>query len=65
MIIAQYLPQWLRSRLQKPVPQNRPILSKQDHQVLPTLPRSERPAVVRPGDGESPAGIRALWHIRF
>jgi hypothetical protein len=65
MTITQYLPQWLRSRLEKPVPQERPILSKQDRQVLPALPRSERPAVVLHREGEGPAGIRALWHIRF
>jgi len=63
MTITQYLPQWLRSRFQKPVPQDRPTPNKQDRQVLPTLPRSERPTVVHPGDGEGPAGIRARWHI--
>ncbi len=37
MIIAQYLPQWLRSRLRKPAPQNVTNVNKKDRQVLPTL----------------------------
>ena len=37
MIIAQHLPQWLRSRLRRPAPQNVENINKKDRQVLPTL----------------------------
>ncbi len=52
MTIAQYLPQWLRSRLQKPAPQNVARASKKDRQVLPSLPKPQRaPIRLQDDDG--------------
>jgi hypothetical protein len=45
MTIAQYLPQWLRSRLQKPELPKPTTASKNDRQVLPTLPSAKRPPI--------------------
>ena len=61
MTITQYLPQWLRGRLQKPPPQKTRVPSKKDRQILPTLAKLERPPV-RLQDDDSPAGYRILWH---
>ena len=62
MTITQYIPQWLRSRPQKAAPQNARVLSKKDRQILPTLPKPERPSI-RLQDDDSPAGYRILWHM--
>jgi hypothetical protein len=62
MTIAQCLPRWLRSRLQRPVPQKLTTVNKKDRQVLPTLPKPERPPT-RWQDDDSPAGYRILWRL--
>jgi hypothetical protein len=62
MTISQYLPRWLRSRLQQPAPQKIRTLSKKDRQVLPTLPNVKRPAV-RFQDDDSPPGYRIQWRL--
>ena len=45
MIIAQYLPQWLRHRVQKPALPKPTTASKKKRQVLPTLPNAKRPSI--------------------
>ena len=62
MTITQYIPQWLRSRLQKPTPQKTRVLSKKDRQILPTLPKVERPPI-RLQDDDSPPGYRIYWRM--
>jgi hypothetical protein len=62
MTIAQYLPQWLWSRWQKPAPQKARILSKKDWQILPTLPRPQRPAT-RFEDDAGPPGYPIYWRM--
>ena len=62
MTIAQYLPQWLRSRFRKPAPQNVVSVSKKDRQFLPTLPKPQRPPV-RLQDDDSPPGFRIYWRM--
>jgi hypothetical protein len=61
MTIAQYLPKWLRTKLQKPAPQKLKTLSKKDRQVLPTLPKRPRSVIFSQDD--SPAGYRVLWRL--
>jgi hypothetical protein len=62
MTITQYLPQWLRSRLQKPIPQKPTTANKKDRQVLATMPKPERPPI-RMQDDDSPAGHRIQWRL--
>ena len=62
MNLAQYIPQWLRSRLQKPAPQSVRNLSKKDLQILPTVPKAKHPSILFQQDA-SPAGYRVLWRI--
>jgi hypothetical protein len=62
MTIAQYLPQWLQSRLRKPAPQKVASLSKKDRQALPTLPKPQRPPI-RFQDDDSPPGYRINWRM--
>ena len=64
MTIVQYIPQWLRPRLQKPAPAppQAKTLSKKDWQVLPTLPTRKRPPI-RFQDDDSPAGYRIQWRL--
>ncbi len=61
MTIVQYLPQWLRSRLQKSGPQKPIAVNKKDRQVLPTLPKKPRSVIFSQED--NPAGYRVLWRI--
>ncbi len=62
MTIAQYLPQWLRSRLLKPAPPKARRLSKKDRQALPTLPTAAAP-LVRPQDEEAALRFRVYWRM--
>ncbi len=58
---VQYVPKWLRVRLQKPTqPRSNPV-SKKDRQVLPTLPSQTRSVIFSQDD--SPAGYRVLWRL--
>ena len=57
MTIVRYMPQWLRSRLHKPVPQKLKTVNKKDRQVPPTLPKQSRSVISSQDD--SPAGYRA------
>ena len=43
--IVQYVPKWLRVRLQKPAQSKSKTVSKKDRQVLPTLPSHMRSIV--------------------
>jgi hypothetical protein len=52
--IGQYLPQWLRNRLQKPVLSKPTAVNKKDRQVLPTLP-NRKPSMSCEDSGR-PAG---------
>jgi hypothetical protein len=60
--IAQYVPRWLRTRLQKPIQPQPKANSKRDRQALPTLPKQERPPIPWQDDS-SPAGYRLLWRL--
>jgi hypothetical protein len=62
MTIAQYLPQWLRGKPQKPALQHVRTPSKKDRQALPTVPKPERPQV-RPQDDESAARFQIYWRM--
>jgi hypothetical protein len=62
MTIAQYLPQWLRSKLQKPATQNTSIPGKEDRQILPTMPKPQRPPV-RFQDDDSSNRFRIYWRM--
>ena len=62
MTIAQYVPQWLRVRFQKPAPQKAAPINKKEKQMLPTLPKAERPPN-RFQDDDSPPGYRVLWRF--
>jgi len=59
--IVQYVPKWLRVRLQKPTPPKSRTISKKDRQVLPTLPKQSRSAIFSQDD--SPPGYRVLWRM--
>jgi len=59
--IVQYVPKWLRARLQKPTPQKPKSVNKKTRQVLPTLPSQTRSVIFSQDD--SPAGYRALWRL--
>ena len=59
--IVQYVPKWLRVRLQKPAQPKSRTISKKDRQVLPTLPEQSRSVIFSQDD--SPAGYRVLWRL--
>ena len=59
--IVQYVPKWLRARLQKPTPQKPVIVNKKKRQLLPTLPSQARSMIFSQDD--SPAGYRVLWRL--
>ena len=59
MTIAQYLPRWLRGRLQSPAPQKAKAASKKDRQALPTLPRAATPV----DDDGAPLRFRIYWRM--
>ena len=62
MTIAQYLPQWLRSRVRKPAPQKVASLSKKDRQALPTVPAPQQtPNQVQ--DDDIPHRFRIYWRM--
>jgi hypothetical protein len=60
--IVQFIPQWLRARWQRPNPEQTKKVNKKDRQVLPTLPKQERPPIPLQDDS-SPAGYRVLWRL--
>ncbi len=59
--IVQFVPKWLRLRLQKPTPQKPVIVNKKKRQLLPTLPNQTRSVIFSQDD--SPAGYRVLWRM--
>lgn len=59
--LVQYLPRWLRPRLQKPAPQQPQIVNKRTPKPLPTLPSQTHSAIFSQDD--SPPGYRVLWHM--
>jgi len=59
--IVQFVPKWLRARLQQPAPQKPTIINKKKRQLLPTLPNQTRSAIFSQDD--SPAGYRVLWRL--
>ncbi len=59
--IVQFVPKWLRGRLQKPTPQKPVIVNKKKRQLLPTLPSQTRSVIFSQDD--SPAGYRVLWRL--
>jgi hypothetical protein len=61
MIMTQYMPKWLRLRLQKPRQPRPAIVRKKDRQVLPTMHKQSRPADY--SRNEIPPGERLLWRI--
>lgn len=60
--IVQFIPQWLRVRWQRSTPRQITDANKKDRQVLPTLPKQERPPIPLKDDN-SPAGYRVLWRL--
>ena len=62
MTIAQYLPQWLRSRWRKPAPQKAPMLGKKDRQVLPTVKKAAPPPF-QAEDELAQARFRIYWRM--
>jgi hypothetical protein len=59
--IVQFVPKWLRARLQKPAQQKPVIVNKKKRQLLPTLPNQTRSVIFSQDD--SPAGYRVLWRL--
>ena len=59
--IVQFVPKWLRARLQKPAPHEPTIINKKRRQLLPTLPNQTRSVIFSQDD--SPAGYRVLWRL--
>jgi hypothetical protein len=59
--IVQYVPKWLRVRLQKPAQPKTKTVSKKDRQVLPTLPKQRHSFSLSQDD--SPPGYRVLWKL--
>ena len=59
--IIQFMPKWLRARLQKPTPQKPTNINKKKRQLLPTLPSQTRSLMFSQDD--SPAGYRVLWRL--
>ncbi len=60
--IVQFIPKLLRSRWQRDAGPQLKIRNKKDRQVLPTLPKQERPPIPWQDD-RSPAGYRVLWRL--
>jgi hypothetical protein len=60
--LIQYVPKWVRVRLQKPAHPKSKTVSKKARQVLPTLPKETRSVIVSQDD-DSPAGFRLLWRL--
>ncbi len=59
--IVQYVPKWLRVRLQKPTqPRSKPV-SKKDRQVLPTLPKQTHSLIF--SEDDKSGGYRLLWRL--
>jgi len=59
--IVQFVPKWLRARLQKPTQQKPVIVNKKKRQLLPTLPNQKHSMIFSQDD--SPAGYRVLWKL--
>ena len=59
--IVQFVPKWLRLRLQKPTQPKPKTVSKKDRQVLSTLSNQTRSVIFSQDD--SPAGYRVLWKL--
>jgi len=59
--IVQFVPKWLRARLQKSTTQKPTIVNKKKRQPLPTLPKQSRSVIFSQDD--SPAGYRVLWRL--
>ena len=59
--IVQFVPKWLRVRLQKPTQPKTKTINKKDRQVLPTLPTQPRSFSL--SDDDSPPGYRVLWKL--
>ena len=57
MIIIQYIPNWLRSRLRKPALQKPKTVNKKDRQLIPTVEKPKR------APNPSQDGYRLLWRI--
>jgi hypothetical protein len=62
MTIAQYLPRWLRARLQKPAPQRASAAKKKARQVLPTVPKPPCPPHTADYD-EAALRFRIYWRM--
>jgi hypothetical protein len=60
--LVQFVPKWLRVRLQKPAQPKSKTIRKKDRQVLPILPKTECPPI-RWQDDDSPAGNRVVWRL--
>ena len=58
----QFIPQWLRRRLQKPDSQKATVPGKKDRQILPTVPRPPRPTDQFDDDG-APLRFRVYWRM--
>ena len=58
--VVQFVPKWLRARLQRPTPQ-KPVIVNKKRQLLPTLPSQTRSVVF--SEDDSPAGYRVLWRL--
>ena len=59
--IVQFVPKWLRLRLQKPAQLKTKTVNKKDRQVLPTLPKQPRSFGL--SDDDSPPGYRVVWKL--
>jgi len=60
--LVQYVPKWLRVRLQKPPQPKLRTSSKKDRQVLPTLAKPPRPQSRLDADG-APLRFRVYWRM--
>ena len=61
MTITPFLPQWLRRRSTKPLLPKPANLRKKDWQILPTLPKPQRPRSLLQ-DNDCPPGRKIRWH---
>jgi len=59
--IVQFVPKWLRARLQKPTPQKPSTVNKKKRQLLPTLPKQTRSLIL--SKDRSPGGYHLLWRL--
>lgn len=59
--LVQFVPKWLRVRLQKPTPPKPKTVSKKDRQILPTLPKQPRSVIF--AEDDSSGGYRLLWRL--